>query len=82
LPLIAPRGVAGSIHAVGRLATELSCGVLYDDLDDLARQLRDPAGMAARRAAAWAARETLTFDHHADRLVALLEAAAGGPRRP
>jgi hypothetical protein len=84
LPLIAPRGTPGSIHAVGRLARELGCGVLYDDLDDLAHQLRDAAGLAARRAAAWAARETLTFDHHADGLVRLLEDAAGrqAPTRP
>jgi hypothetical protein len=65
------------VHAAGRLARELGCGVLYEDLDDLAAQLRDAAGMAARRAAAWHSRELLTFDHHADRLLAILEHAAG-----
>ena len=77
LPVIVPRGTPGSLHAAGRLAEELGCGLRYADLDDLARMLHDPAAMAARRAAAWRARDTLTFDHHADRLVALLAAAAG-----
>jgi hypothetical protein len=77
LPLIVPRGVPGSLHAAGRVADELGCGVRYADLDDLEATLRDPVAMAARRAAAWRVRDTLTFDHHADRLVELLEAAAG-----
>jgi hypothetical protein len=77
LPLIVPRPPAGAIHAAARLATEIGCGVLYEDLDDLAAQLGDRAGMARKREAAWAARETLTFDHHADRLVRILEDAAG-----
>jgi hypothetical protein len=77
LPLIVPRGTPGSVHAAGRLADELGCAVGYRDLDELAAMLRDGAAMSARRAAAWRARETLTFDHHADRLVGLLEAAAG-----
>jgi hypothetical protein len=77
LPLIVPRGAPGAVHAAGRLAEDLGCAVRYADLDDLAAMLRDAAAMAARRAAAWRARQTLTFDHHADRLVALLEAAAG-----
>jgi len=84
LPLILPKPPASAVHAAAALARALRCGVLYDDLDDLAHQLRDVAGMAARRAAAWRARETLTFDHHADRLVQILSNAAGavtaGPR--
>ncbi|MBE2317668.1 glycosyltransferase [Solirubrobacter sp. CPCC 204708] len=77
LPLIAPRGGQHEISAVGRLATELGCGVLYEDLDDLAAQLRDTTAMQGRGAAAWGARETQTFDHHADQLVRWLQAAAG-----
>jgi len=77
LPLIVPAPTPGSVHAASRLARELSCGVLYDDLDDLAERLRDRAAMEARRAAAWRARESLTFDHHADRLLHILERAAG-----
>jgi hypothetical protein len=77
LPLIAPAPAGDSIHAAARLAGELGCGVLYESLDDLAAQLRDAARMAERRAAAWAARERLTFDRHADWLVGLLKQAAG-----
>jgi hypothetical protein len=55
--------------------------VLYEDLDDLAAQLRDQTAMAARRDAAWRAREQLTFDHHADRLLGILEQAAGNVTR-
>jgi Glycosyl transferase family 2 len=77
LPLIVPRGAPGSVHAAGRLAGELGCGVRYGDLDELAGILGDAGAMSARRSAAWRARESLTFDHHADGLVALLEAAAG-----
>jgi hypothetical protein len=80
LPLIGPVQPAGSVHAASRLARELGCAVLYDDLDDLAERLRDAAGMAARRAAAMAAREALTFDHHADRLLGILERTAGRTR--
>jgi hypothetical protein len=77
LPLIAPAAPAGAVGAVQRLAGELGCGLLYEDLDDLAAQLRDGARMADRRRAAWVARESVTFDRHADRLVGILEAAAG-----
>ena len=78
LPLIVPRPRGAGLHAAARLAGELGCAVAYDDLDDLAAQLRDRPGMARRRAAAWAARESLTFDAHADRLLEILRAAAGG----
>jgi hypothetical protein len=81
LPLIVPAPPAGAVHAAARLARELGCGVLYEDLDDLAAQLRDQTAMAARRDAAWRAREQLTFDHHADRLLAILEQAAGNVTR-
>jgi hypothetical protein len=77
LPLIVPAPPPGSVHAASRLARELGCGILYDDLDDLAGKLRDSRAMEVRRAAAWSARETLTFDHHADRLLEILERAAG-----
>ena len=76
LPLIVPAPAPGSVHAASRLARDLGCGVLYDDLDDLIGQLRDSHIMEVRRAAAWSARETLTFDHHADRLLNILERAA------
>jgi hypothetical protein len=82
LPLIVPRPPAGAVHAAASLAQQLGCGVLYDDLDHLDVQLRDRARMAAKRAAAWRARETLTFDRHAGRLLGILERAAGTVRPP
>jgi glycosyltransferase involved in cell wall biosynthesis len=77
LPLIVPVPPRGAIHAASRLCRALGCGVLYEDLDDLGRQLRDRTAMERRRAAAWRAREALTFDHHADRLLDVLREAAG-----
>lgn len=76
VPLILPRS-PGAVHAAQALAASLGVGVLYDDLDDLAGQLRDREAMAARRARALAVRERFTFDHHADRLLRLLREAAG-----
>ena len=76
LPLILPRNAAGEVHAAQALAESLGAALLYDDLDELADQLRDPAGMEARRAAAWAHREELTFDFRADALVSFLRAVA------
>jgi glycosyltransferase involved in cell wall biosynthesis len=74
LPLILPRS-DGCVHAAQRLASELGVAVLYRDLDDLAEQLRDAPAMDARRERAWAVREELTFDRHADRLASLLREA-------
>ncbi|CAA9484533.1 MAG: Glycosyl transferase, family 2 [uncultured Solirubrobacteraceae bacterium] len=76
LPLILPRNAAGEVHAAQALAESLGAALLYDDLDELADRLRDPAGMAARRAAAWAHREQLTFDSRADELVSFLRTVA------
>ena len=67
----------GAAVAAERLVERLGAGVLYTDLDDLRAQLADQSAMARRRAAALAARAELTFDHHADRLVALLRRVAG-----
>jgi hypothetical protein len=67
----------GCTVAAQELVRRLGVGVLYQDLDDLAVQLRDEAAMAGRRAAAEAVRHQLTFDHHADRLLALLRKVAG-----
>ena len=67
----------GCTVAAQELVGRLGVGVLYQDLDDLAAQLRDEAAMAGRRAAALAVRHQHTFDHHADRLVGLFREAAG-----
>jgi hypothetical protein len=76
VPPIAP-AAPGAVSAVQRVLRETGAGVLYEDLDDLAAQLADGPAMAARRARAWAVRDEFTFDHHADRLVALLHEVAG-----
>jgi hypothetical protein len=78
LPLILPRNAPGEVHAAQAFAERTQTGVLYEDLDDLAAQLRDTAGIGRRRAAALAARAEVTFDHHADRLLALLRRVARG----
>jgi glycosyltransferase involved in cell wall biosynthesis len=77
LPLIAPANARGEIHAAQAFAESIGAGILYEDLDDLAAHLRDPARLERRRAAAWVAREDVTFDRHVDRLLALLRAVAG-----
>ncbi len=77
LPLILPRNAPGEIHAAQALAESLGCALVYDDLDDLAAQLGDGRTLATLRANAWARRVDVTFDRHADRLVALLRAVAG-----
>lgn len=77
LPLIVPAPRRDAIHAAARLCRELGCGVLYESLDDLMRQLQNRGGMERRRAAAWRARESMTFDYHADRLLDVLRQAAG-----
>ena len=76
LPLILPRSAPREIHAAQALAESLGVGLLYEDLEDLATRLADPSGLAPLRANAWARREEVTFDFHADRLVALLQAVA------
>jgi glycosyltransferase involved in cell wall biosynthesis len=76
LPLILPRNACGELHAAQAFAESVGAAILYEDLDDLAAQLRDAAVLERRRAAAWAAREEVTFDRHADRLVALLRSVA------
>ncbi len=76
LPLILPRNPPGEVHAAQALAESLGAGLVYDDLDELAARLADRPALAALPAGAWAHREELTFDFHADRLLALLRAVA------
>ena len=67
----------GCVVAAQELVGRLGVGMLYQDLDDLAIQLGDDTAMAGRRAAAVAVRHQLTFDRHADRLIALFREVAG-----
>ena len=72
LPLIVPRSPRGSVHAAERVASESGTAILYDDLDELAAVLADPARMNGLRSAAWSARQDFAFDSHVDRLVDIL----------
>ena len=76
LPLILPRNAPGEIHAAQALGESLGAALLYDDLDELAVRLADRPALARLRAGAWERREELTFDFHADRLLALLRDVA------
>jgi hypothetical protein len=69
------RASPGSVVATQDQALALGLGLVFEDAEDLAAQLRDAPRMAALRASAWAARRELTFEAHADRLVAFLRAA-------
>ena len=76
LPLVLPRNPPGEIHAAQGLAESLGAALLYDDLDELAARLTDSRALTELRANAWARREEVTFDFHADRLLTLLRAVA------
>ena len=71
----------GSVVAAERLLGDSA--VLYDDADDLAARLHDRAALEQAARASWDGRLRFTFDAHVDRLVEVLERAAGraGARR-
>ena len=83
LPLI-QRENGDAVVAAQALARRLGVGVFYDDIDDLAAQLRDGARMQALRARMWAQREQFCFDAHVPALVAffrqVIANAGRGPR--
>lgn len=60
----------GSIVAAQSLARELDLGVFMKDFGELGEKLRDRERMDQLRRSVWRQRETFTFDHHADRLIA------------
>ncbi len=75
LPVIALRS-PGCAVAVERLVGPVAAGgdgtgVLHASTEELTGALHDAAGMARRRAAAWATRSSRTFDSRADELMAL-----------
>jgi hypothetical protein len=76
LPLILPRNAGGEIHAAQALAESLSVALLYDDLDELAAHLSARTRLQRLRANAWARRDELTFDRHADRLLDAMRAVS------
>ncbi|MDP8971442.1 MAG: glycosyltransferase family 2 protein [Actinomycetota bacterium] len=75
VPLLQQRS-PGCVVAAQRLVERLGIGILYDDVDDLAAQLRDDDAQRRRRRAVDAHRDEFTFDHHVDRLVDLFRTVA------
>jgi glycosyltransferase involved in cell wall biosynthesis len=71
VPLL-QRDNTGSLVATQTLVRERGLGLLFSDIADLGRQLRDRERLAAVRERVWAAREDFTFDAHADALVDFL----------
>jgi glycosyltransferase involved in cell wall biosynthesis len=59
----------GAIVATQTLARELDVGLFVHDMDDLAAQLRENAGLERLRGNMWRQRKQFTFDHHAGTLV-------------
>jgi hypothetical protein len=69
LPML-QRANPGHIVATQSILERTGAGILFDDWDDLAARLRDPATMEATRDRIRDARDAFTFDAHTDRLVA------------
>lgn len=59
-----------AIVATQSLARQLDIGIAFDDLDDLATQLRDSMKMDELREGVWQQRRLFTFDYHVPELVA------------
>ncbi len=60
---------SGSIVAMQSLTQALNTGIVYQDIEHLAKQLRDKEHMAHIRENVWKRREHFTFDYHADHLI-------------
>ena len=71
VPLL-QRDNSGSVVATQTLVRDRGLGLLFTDIADLGRQLRDREHLAAVRERVWAAREDFVFDAHADALVDFL----------
>ena len=74
------RDNAGSIVATQSLVRERGLGLCYDEIPDLAGQLRDRDRLAAIRANVWRRRLEFSFDAHADTLVEFFRTAIAGRR--
>jgi hypothetical protein len=68
LPMI-QRENAGAIVASQALARRLGIGLFFDEVEDLAAQLRDGGRMESLRANMWRQREQFAFDTHVPALV-------------
>jgi hypothetical protein len=69
LPMI-QRDNAGAIVAAQSLARRLEIGVFFNDIEDLAAQLREAGRMERLRANVWRQRKQFCFDTHVPELVA------------
>lgn len=69
LPVL-QRDNAGHLVATQTLVRDLGLGLFFTDFGDLAAQLHDRTQVATLAERVWRQRHQLTFDHHADRLVA------------
>ncbi len=84
LPMI-QRDNTGARVAIQTVARDRDLGLFYNDIPDLAVQLRDGSRIATIRDSVWRQRDEFTFDAHADRLVAYFReviAAAGNRSTP
>jgi hypothetical protein len=83
LPMI-QRDNAGAVVAAQTLARRLDIGLFYDEIDDLADRLREPARMADLRANTWRQRESFAFDTHVPVLLGFFREVMGqaGAQRP
>ena len=79
LPML-QRTNPGHVVATERLLRERGLGVLFTDIADLARQLRDRERLARRREAVWRQRLDFTFDAHADALVGFFRQVVAAAR--
>jgi glycosyltransferase involved in cell wall biosynthesis len=72
---------SGAIVATQTLARERELGLFFRDMAELGAQLRDRARLDQIRASVWRQRETFTFDHHADQLIAFFREVIAQGRR-
>jgi hypothetical protein len=77
LPMI-QRANPGAVVAAERLSRELDVGIYFEEIGDLAAQLRDRPRVEALRANFWRARDRFVFDAHADRLIAFFHEVIAG----
>lgn len=75
------RANPGHRIAVNTLAVRLGAGIPYTTADDLAAALHAEIDTHTRSTAVRAHRYELTFDHHADALIALMRTAGRAPAR-
>ena len=67
LPML-QRNNNGHLVAAERLIRKLGIGVLFNNIPDLAEQLKDQHALKQVRNNVWTHREQFTFDHHAQEL--------------